>query len=311
MVFLRSLFPKIFKLLQTVAPTLATKSALLLFSTPIRYKPPQREERFASFMDRENVPVTFKNEMIYNMAYARGKTITRAFYDDRDKNYFSVYHAGTGPGVLLVHGWSGRAGQFVALAEKLLEEGFSVYAFDAFGHGASPGRQTSMLEFIWQIHVMDRCFGPFRAIIGHSIGGAAAGFAIQEGFSASHLITIGSPATWRFIINDFGSRMGLRDDIRGEVETFTLQFTRRSPEHISLAWAMGQKPVDGLIVHDRNDKEVPYDQALILKNNWTHARFFGTESLGHHRILRDVKVTRYITSYLSERIFTQQGEKTV
>ncbi|RMH62141.1 MAG: alpha/beta fold hydrolase [Calditrichaeota bacterium] len=294
-----TLIPYIFRILQGITPDWAARLALQLFTTPIRYKRPDREQQFFTFMNRERVAVSFQREQLYDVAYARGKTLTHRFNDDTDKNYFTVYHGGSGPHILLVHGWSGRASQFVTLAEKLINEGFSVYSFDAFGHGDSPGRHASMLEFLWLIRKMDALYGPFQAIVGHSLGGIAGGFAIQEGMKVPRLVTIGSPATWQFIIENYVQMIGANQRTREFLENFTLRFTQRTAQQFSLAWAMEQTDVDGIIIHDQNDREVPYHQALILKDHWSRAGIYTTENLGHHRILRDVKVIRRITAFLS------------
>src|SRR6185369_13228471 len=49
----------------------------------------------------------------------------------------AVWHWGTGPRVLLVHGWNGHAGRLSSFVQPLVEAGFGVVAFDAPAHGIS------------------------------------------------------------------------------------------------------------------------------------------------------------------------------
>ncbi|MEM1136818.1 MAG: alpha/beta fold hydrolase, partial [Bacteroidota bacterium] len=49
--------------------------------------------------------------------------------------------------VLLIHGWEGQAGNFAELIEKLLQNNYSVYAFDGPSHGFSSKGETSLFEF--------------------------------------------------------------------------------------------------------------------------------------------------------------------
>src|SRR5262249_51762938 len=80
---------------------------------------------------------------------------------------------GAGAPVLLVHGWSGRAGQLTTLAEALSFEGYRAIALDLPAHGESSGKRTSLVHFADAIADAFRLFGPLHAVIAHSLGAAA------------------------------------------------------------------------------------------------------------------------------------------
>ena len=113
------------KFLQFFIPPLATKYAIRLFATPIRYKTPEREKMMAKSAKKEMVliPNLKKEVMVYTYGYSKRK-------------------------VLLIHGWSGRGTQLYKIADKLLENGFMTISFDAPAHGKSEGKYTMMTEFI-------------------------------------------------------------------------------------------------------------------------------------------------------------------
>jgi hypothetical protein len=48
--------------------------------------------------------------------------------------------------VLFIHGWTGRGTQIINYLDRLNAAGYRVISFDGPAHGASPGRQTSVLE---------------------------------------------------------------------------------------------------------------------------------------------------------------------
>jgi pimeloyl-ACP methyl ester carboxylesterase len=48
-----------------------------------------------------------------------------------------------------------------------------------------------------------------------------------------------------------------------------------------------------MVVHDRLDKEVPYDEGAKLGTTWPSAELVTTEGLGHQRILRDPEVINH------------------
>ena len=93
----------------------------------------------------------------------------------------SVLRWGEGPAVLLLHGWAGRPTQFAHLIEQLVGAGYSVYALDAPAHGRSPGREANVVLFAHALLEAAGELPPLRAVVGHSLGGAAALLAAQMG----------------------------------------------------------------------------------------------------------------------------------
>ena len=77
---------------------------------------------------------------------------------------------GSGPRVLLVHGWGGHAGRLSRFVEPLVAAGFSVVAFDAPAHGDSSGRRSSLPDFVDAILAVAAATGPVTAVIAHSMG---------------------------------------------------------------------------------------------------------------------------------------------
>ncbi|MFU3898466.1 alpha/beta hydrolase [Pseudomonas aeruginosa] len=102
----------------------------------------------------------------------------------------SVLRWGEGPAVLLLHGWAGRPTQFAHLIEQLVGAGYSVYALDAPAHGRSPGREANVVLFAHALLEAAGELPPLRAVVGHSLGGAAALLAAQMGLRSEALVTV-------------------------------------------------------------------------------------------------------------------------
>src|SRR5262245_23744728 len=66
---------------------------------------------------------------------------------------------GTGPSVLLVHGWGGRGTQLGAFVAPLVAHGFSVVTFDAPGHGASDDGLVIIPELMEAIRAVEALCG--------------------------------------------------------------------------------------------------------------------------------------------------------
>ena len=82
---------------------------------------------------------------------------------------------GTGPGVLLVHGWNGRGIQLHRFIGPLLQDGHSVITYDSPGHGESGGRITNYFEWTDTIRaIVNSPHGyHIHGIIAYSLGGSA------------------------------------------------------------------------------------------------------------------------------------------
>jgi hypothetical protein len=54
-----------------------------------------------------------------------------------------------------------------------------------------------------------------------------------------------------------------------------------------------------LVVHDRDDDEVPWSDGAAIAAAWPGARLVTTEGLGHRRVLRDPRVVELAVSFVS------------
>src|SRR5262245_27033253 len=101
---------------------------------------------------------------------------------------------GTGPAVMLVHGWGGVGGQFRAFVPALVDRGFSAVAFDAPGHGRSGGRLSSIVDMARALSAVAAKTPRVHAVIAHSLGGAATALALRDGLAAKRTVLVGAPA---------------------------------------------------------------------------------------------------------------------
>lgn len=79
--------------------------------------------------------------------------------------------------VLLIHGWEGQAGNFADLIEKLIDQNYTVFAFDGPYHGFSSKGRTSLFEFTELAGTFIRKLGVSK-LVSHSFGGVATTFAL-------------------------------------------------------------------------------------------------------------------------------------
>jgi 2-succinyl-6-hydroxy-2,4-cyclohexadiene-1-carboxylate synthase len=111
-----------------------------------------------------------------------------------------VEGAGSGPPVLLLHGFTGSARTLDGVAEGLRAAGFRTIAVDALGHGRSdapPDAAAYTLERSVDAltRVLDAAEAPRAALLGYSMGGRTAlGFAVEHPLRTEALVLIGASA---------------------------------------------------------------------------------------------------------------------
>src|SRR5690606_10608701 len=136
---------RLFACLQAISPALAARVAFRMFLRTFR-RPVAAEDRAALDRARRHQLMAGPDPM-------------------------TVYEWGDGERtVIILHGWGSGAARFTRLAEALQARGWRVLVPDAPGHGASPGRSSSLPQFIVALDAIVARFGPPQALVGHSLG---------------------------------------------------------------------------------------------------------------------------------------------
>lgn len=275
-------FRTVFKLVETIFPPLAGKWAIRLFFTPGKSLRVKEEQQLIKGADIQKI--LFRSN----------------FKLDDSEDYYLRYSWGEGPAVLLVHGWGGSGLQMAHLAQPLIDAGFRVITFDAPAHGKSPGKRTNMMEFAQVVQDIALHLGDFYAVIGHSLGGAAAGYAVSQGVKTKKFVTIGSPVSVAEILQEFARQVNASAGTINRLRAFIERFGGKSIEDMSLIHFASRLRPSGLIIHDQDDREIPYTQALDLFQQWNGSQLLLTEGLGHRRILRDEETIANILQFIGE-----------
>ncbi len=220
-----------------------------------------------------------------------------AGFDVRSRDaVLRVWSYGAGPTVLLIHGWGGRARQLASFLEPLRRKGYRVLMFDAPGHGASSGTELSLPAFADAIRAV--AAGPVHAIVAHSLGAAASAVAIADGLEVERAVFVGPPSDELRWFERFGELLQLS----AETKRLTRQVIEErvgAPFSRFTAESLGpelQLPL--LVVHDRLDREVPWDDGARIASAAPAATLLSSEGLGHRKILRDPAVVERIVEFV-------------
>ena len=205
---------------------------------------------------------------------------------------------GDGPTVLLHHGWSGRASQMAPFVKPLVDAGFSVVAYDAPGHGDSPGTTTSLPEIARTLREAAFRLGGLHAVVGHSFGSAATLLAVRHGLRVDRAVLLSPPSDMNHFLDQFTETVGLSAGVRAGMERRWIDRYRFSWEDLDVrGWARGGRP-PLLGFHDRDDRVVPWRQGAQVVRAWQDARLITTTGLGHRRIRENPEVVQEAVRFL-------------
>lgn len=203
----------------------------------------------------------------------------------------------TQPYVLLVHGWSSFGLRFRPWVQRLRALGLAVVSFDQPAHGLSDGRYCTLPEFADTVRAVGRHYGGAELAIGHSLGGAALVLAQDHAWRARRLALIAPAADMDAAATRYFRFVRLGEHLRRPFYDWLVARTGVPVEQLQMhrhAAALGQP---GLVVHDLDDADVPWDEGERYARHWPGARLFTTQGLGHHRVLEAPEVIDAVLAF--------------
>ncbi|MCP4654015.1 MAG: alpha/beta hydrolase [bacterium] len=267
------------RLFSAIAPPLAAEAAAALFCRPHRKARPPAEER-----------------------WLRSATPFRLRIGGRE---LAAWSWGSGPTVLLHHGWGGRGGQLGAFVDPLLEQGFSVVTYDAFAHGESPGRTNSLIEMAATLREASSQLDGLFGVVAHSLGGLATALALANGMRLERAVFICPPSDMLHYTDLFCRSLGFSPRVHDRMlQLYEERLQMRFHDLDGVALARRQRtPL--LIFHDRDDRDVRADQVQRLHRAWPGSHLTETTGLGHRAIVREPAVVAAGVRFLDEGALSQ------
>ena len=210
---------------------------------------------------------------------------------------------GSGPGILLAHGWNGRGIQLHSFIEPLVQKGYSAIAYDAPGHGESQGTTSSYFEFTDTIRTLLTSSNGYdiQGVIAHSMGGSATVNSIAKERLPLKTAIVAPALRLAEVLYCFFDEIGvpasIYQNLIGEYENqFGYDMYRDNPSNL-----LNEINSRVLIVHDKNDPTIPYVDSKRLSNEFENMELHTTEGLGHKRILTEESVVDSIINYFSKK----------
>jgi len=272
---MKNLIPKFFKLLSILSPYVAAKLALKLFVHPKRKVRPAAEMEFL----------------------ATGKQVTF-------KSHRKARTWGKGPVIWLLHGWESRCSTFYQMIPLLVDNGYQVVAWDGPAHGESPGKSNSVPYNAMSLtaDMNQKLFDEPVAILGHSFGGATLAV-----FSKIHrlpptVIIVSAPTRINNVFTGFAKLIKLSEKATNKFIAMAKVDTGYSPLAASLITNDFSNISSTLMIHDKGDNVIPFEDFEVLQNTWQSGTFLATENLGHRMTIKDPEILNAIVNFITKKI---------
>jgi pimeloyl-ACP methyl ester carboxylesterase len=170
----------------------------------------------------------------------------------------------------------------------------------------SEGSESSLIHFMRGIGAVvarvEAKGAKVAAIIGHSLGAAAAGAWLNASRRELRAVLIAPPTSIERYSGWFARKLGLPEPLRRQMQQrFERRLGHRWAE-FELPQSVGQVRARALVVHDAGDREVAASSGLALARAWPDARLLRTEGLGHRAILRDSQVVQDVVDFVADRV---------
>lgn len=203
------------------------------------------------------------------------------------------------PLVVLVHGWEGHGAQLGAFAAPLLAAGFRVLAFDAPGHGESPGDEAHVPMLARVLPELQAQTAPFFALIGHSMGAAAATMATTLGLAPQGLVLLAPPLDMLERVERVANRMQLGPELRRAFLAAAERRTGTTLAEVDMRKVARAAPCPVLVFHDPEDPDTSFAASQEIVGLWRGANLVPCPGRGHYRILATTEITRQAVEFIA------------
>ena len=223
------------------------------------------------------------------------------------KNYiFKSYSIKTyqwgekGNKILFIHGWEGRASNFLKLIERLFKKKYSLYAFDAPSHGLSERSKNTMSDFNQFLLLFIKKVNP-DVIITHSFGAVPTTFSlnINKKQSIEKLILFAPPNKFSDRVDDIIKVTGACKKIKKHLikkieDEYGIPF-----ENLNICEFINKTNVDNtLILHDENDKICSLNYAKEIHRTLPNSKLEILKNTGHFKILSNNIAIKKVINFI-------------
>ena len=271
---------RLFRLLSALSPQLAARLAMRLFTTPRAHRISAQDTQFLVGAAGRRLPSPGGDIQLYQWP-------------------------GTGPAVLVVHGWISHAARLREVIEGLSARGLRVTAFDAPAHGRSAGRQLDLPRFHEALSAVSSACAPIGAVLAHSFGALSALSWLAESPSSPNLqaaVLVGMPLDADYLFTSFTMAMALSPEVIERTrQLFRLRYGREPQDYCAAQLARHIR-IPVLLVHGGADEFVPTAHSRQVAASLADSRLLVAPGLSHSGPLRDPATVQTMADFIAAHV---------
>jgi pimeloyl-ACP methyl ester carboxylesterase len=268
-----------YTILSVVSPKIASKTAFDLFQK-VRKKDIRKREQ--PFYDKASH---------YKVKYNK---------EDLDCYEFGKEHQDV---VVLVHGWDSNAGSMLGFIDKLVEGNKRVVTFNLPGHAFYKSSKTNYLECREAFELIVNDLGDYERIsfISHSFGSGIVAYGLSKlDIKVDKLVLLTSPNFVVDIFTDFKKIIGLGNKAFELMNDKASAILEEDVKKVSTEDKLQLVNFnDALLIHDKNDKVIPFANTIRINDALTNSRIETYENIGHYRMLWNDDVIKKAIEFVS------------
>ncbi len=279
---LRARLRLLFRLLGALSPTLAARLAATLLLTPLTRRPDTDDAVFLATARTHRIHVAGNRVQAYE-------------WD------------GTGPTVLIVHGWISHSARFAPLIEALRQCGLRVIAFDAPAHGRSGGRRADLNAFRAALEGTAASLGPVHAVVAHSFGAlSTAGWLSSAPLPTVRCaVLVGLMRDLEYLFDSFVSALALSPGVTVRLRARLVRRYGAEPEQFSARSLAAHIRVPVLLVHGEQDEFVPSAHAGEIAEQLLDGSVIIVPGHRHSQPLRDAETIAVMRDFVTKHTLTR------
>ena len=253
-------------------------------------------------------PFRSKLQKHHHVFLSSGKRFTLPHRHDT----IQTYMWGHGPKkVLFLHGWQSHTFRWKNYIEALNKDQFTVYAFDAPGHGLSTGKFLHVPLYSEVVKSFIEHIGKVDSIVSHSIGGFTAIYTFHQHphLAPEKLIVMAPPGEASDFFNFYTNTLSLNPK---SVQLITDQFTEtvgKPPSYFSAKEFAKSLQATGLLIHDEDDDETSVQNSKDIHQSWKNSSLRITKGTGHN--LRSKDLVKEVVEFISQPLPTSIAPRLV
>jgi len=209
------------------------------------------------------------------------------------------YRWGAGPKkILLVHGWQSNSYRWRRYIEAFPKDAFTIYSFDAPGHGNSGSRIGNVPLYEKSMQKMMDHIGDTESIIAHSIGSFSSLYYISQNpeCQPKKLVVLATPNSIDDFIDFYFNTLKLSKRTVQNFKSYFKYYTSNDLSAFRLENLLTRNKSTGLIIHDKEDRMVSARYSEKLRELWPQSKLVLTTGLGHK--LKDKRIVTLVKDFV-------------